>query len=112
MQHHIGFGHQPREHGIGGDDIAEVTHRPPPASAATPFSGGEALAAFSTSVSQDDVSEYSRDRRWRDNRYRGNGRRYYDEPVYRNTRVWRGRDGRTYCRSATTDGSFMLSRAL
>lgn len=24
--------------------------------------------------------------------------RYYDEPVYRDTRVWRGRDGRYYCR--------------
>ena len=23
---------------------------------------------------------------------------YYDEPVYRDTRVWRGNDGRTYCR--------------
>jgi len=23
---------------------------------------------------------------------------YYGEPVYRNTRVWRGNDGRTYCR--------------
>lgn len=28
----------------------------------------------------------------------GNGRRYYDEPVYSNTRVWRGDDGRYYCR--------------
>ena len=25
-------------------------------------------------------------------------RRYYGEPVYRDTRVWRGRDGRYYCR--------------
>lgn len=24
-------------------------------------------------------------------------RRGYDEPVYRNTRTWRGDDGRTYC---------------
>ena len=29
---------------------------------------------------------------------RGYDRGYYDEPVYRNTRVWRGEDGRTYCR--------------
>ena len=71
-----------------------------PASAATPFSNGEALAAFSTAISEDSVSQHSRDRRWRDDRYRGNynGRRHYDEPVYRNTRVWRGNDGRTYCR--------------
>lgn len=26
------------------------------------------------------------------------GRRGYDEPVYRDTRVWRGRDGRYYCK--------------
>ena len=25
-------------------------------------------------------------------------RSYYSEPVYRDTRVWRGNDGRTYCR--------------
>src|SRR5688572_17580963 len=39
-----------------------------------------------------------RDRRYRD-RYDGRyGRRYHDEPVYANTRVWRGRDGHYYCR--------------
>src|SRR5688500_7254510 len=27
-----------------------------------------------------------------------NQRPYYDEPVYRNTRVWRGEDNRYYCR--------------
>ena len=32
----------------------------------------------------------------RSNGYRNRG--YYDEPVYRNTRVWRGDDGRAYCR--------------
>ena len=37
------------------------------------------------------------------NRYRYDERNYsqqgyYGEPVYRNTRVWRGNDGRTYCR--------------
>jgi hypothetical protein len=50
---------------------------------------------------------WNRDRRdrYRD-RYRGRDRyddRYYSrsgygEPVYRDTRVWRGNDGRTYCR--------------
>ncbi|MET0251827.1 MAG: glycine zipper 2TM domain-containing protein [Novosphingobium sp.] len=41
---------------------------------------------------------------WRDRRdreYRGDGygqRRYYEEPVYANTRTWRGNDGRYYCR--------------
>lgn len=33
----------------------------------------------------------NRDRGYRNWRYRG-------EPVYRDTRVWRGRDGRAYCR--------------
>lgn len=41
--------------------------------------------------------DYSHDRYgYRDRPYPGNG--YYGEPVYRDTRVWRGRDGRTYCR--------------
>ena len=36
-----------------------------------------------------------RDRRYDDRRY---SRSNYGEPVYRNTQVWRGNDGRTYCR--------------
>lgn len=32
------------------------------------------------------------DRDWDDDR------RHYDEPLYRDTRVWRGDDGRNYCR--------------
>lgn len=36
------------------------------------------------------------DRHWR-GRYYGRGS-YYGEPVYADTRVWRGRDGRYYCR--------------
>ena len=46
--------------------------------------------------------QHSRDRRgyynddYRSDRYRS--RRNYDEPVYRDTRVWRGQDGRAYCR--------------
>ncbi len=30
--------------------------------------------------------------------YYGRRERYYDEPIYRDTRIWRGRDGRYYCR--------------
>ena len=50
--------------------------------------------------------EHSRDRYWdrrgyRDD-YRGyrsySGYRSYGEPVYRDSRAWRGRDGRYYCR--------------
>ncbi|KHK89362.1 glycine zipper 2TM domain-containing protein [Novosphingobium malaysiense] len=43
---------------------------------------------------------HSRERYSREDRrrgYRGNYRSY-GEPVYRNTRTWRGRDGRYYCR--------------
>jgi len=72
-----------------------------PANAATAFSGAEGFTAYDTAISDGDELNYSRDRRWRDDRYRGNyrgGDRYYDERVYRNTNVWRGRDGRTYCR--------------
>ncbi len=29
---------------------------------------------------------------------RGHRTRYYDEPVYRDTRIWRANDGRYYCR--------------
>jgi hypothetical protein len=38
------------------------------------------------------------DRRGRDDRYYRQSAYAYDEPVYRNTQVWRGQDGRTYCR--------------
>ena len=34
--------------------------------------------------------------RYDDRRY--SQQSYYGEPVYRETRVWRGQDGRTYCR--------------
>lgn len=37
-------------------------------------------------------------RHWRGDHRHGSSRTYYDEPVYRNTRTWRGQDGRTYCR--------------
>ncbi len=71
-----------------------------PASAAPSFHATAAISPYSTLMTDGDVLEYSRDRRWRDNRYRGNyyGGRQYGEPVYRNTRVWRDRDGRSYCR--------------
>ena len=45
----------------------------------------------------DDDDRYER-RRYRDRYYGRQARRHYDEPLYRDTRVWRGRDGRTYCR--------------
>lgn len=49
-----------------------------------------------------DSWDYGRDNRWNDRRDRRDDRRYrnnrnYGEPVYRDTRAWRGRDGNTYC---------------
>ena len=60
-----------------------------PASAVT-----TSLASVAT---QSDSWQHNRDYR---HGHRGDyGReRYYDEPVYNNTRVWRGDDGRYYCR--------------
>ena len=53
--------------------------------------------------------EHGRHRNWADGHRHGDSRRYqnynrnyqrsyYDEPLYANTRTWRGRDGRMYCR--------------
>ena len=44
---------------------------------------------YRTSYRNDDRDDYRND-------YRNGG--YYGEPVYANTRTWRGDDGRTYCR--------------
>ncbi|WP_394731152.1 glycine zipper 2TM domain-containing protein [Altererythrobacter sp. GH1-8] len=52
------------------------------------------------SVLGDMTYEHKR-KKWKDRDYddRYYGRdRYHGEPVYRDTRVWRGRDGRYYCR--------------
>lgn len=46
-----------------------------------------------------DRSRRDRYRGYDDGRYGYGDQRYaYAEPVYRDTRVWRGDDGRTYCR--------------
>lgn len=39
-----------------------------------------------------------RHRHYRGGDYGYGQRAYYDEPVYRDTRTWRGQDGRYYCR--------------
>lgn len=53
----------------------------------------------------EDYGRYERYDRYEDSRYRTYSRpyymgydRYYGEPVYRDTRIWQGRDGRYYCR--------------
>ena len=57
------------------------------------------------------------DDRWERRRYRGDryhhGRyRYDDERVYRDTRVWRGRDGRVYCRKNDGTTGLIVGGAL
>lgn len=58
---------------------------------------------------------------WRDRDYRRDGyrndRRYsqrarYGEPVYRDTRVWRGRDGRYYCRKKNGTTGLIIGGAV
>lgn len=59
----------------------------------------------------DDDDDGWKKRRYRD-RYYGRDRRYYDEPVYRDTRVWRGRDGRVYCRKRDGTTGLIIGGAL
>lgn len=68
-----------------------------------------AHVAYELPVSAEIDAAHGRDR-WRDDDHRDRYDRYrggygyrerdrdYGEPVYRDTRVWRGRDGRYYCR--------------
>ena len=63
---------------------------------------GHHSTGYSAAPDEDSWNRDRRDRRDRRN-YRGYDDRYYGrssngEPVYRNTQVWRGRDGATYCR--------------
>ena len=60
---------------------------------AAPLAAATASHGVSTYSHADSWDQY---RRYRDDyRY---GQRTYAEPVYANTRVWRGEDGRYYCR--------------
>jgi Glycine zipper 2TM domain len=70
-----------------------------------PAAAFEARTASTAAAPMTDALQYDRYDRWDrdDRRYDRRGDRYgrnrgYDEPVYRDTRVWRGNDGRTYCR--------------
>ncbi len=64
-----------------------------PASAAVGANHAPAATAYNTGAD----SWQDRNDNYRDGRYRNYGRSY-DEPVYRNTRTWRGNDGRYYCK--------------
>ncbi|MBB4613242.1 glycine zipper 2TM domain-containing protein [Novosphingobium taihuense] len=51
------------------------------------------------------------DRGYDRNYYRSNDRGYYGDPVYRNTRVWRGNDGRYYCRRSNGTTGLLIGGA-
>jgi len=97
-----------------------------PASAATASHGSAAVVATEWNQGWNgDRWEHNRDRRdWRGDRgdryygrgydrsdYRGNDRGYYGDPVYRNTRVWRGNDGRAYCRRSNGTTGLLIGGA-
>ena len=73
-----------------------------PAAAAPSFDFAQPTAAVNTGAEQGwQNGRYDRYRNYDRGYYGQRGyynRRGYDEPVYRNTRTWRGNDGRTYCR--------------
>lgn len=68
-----------------------------PAAAAPSFDafGGTQVTGAEEAWQHGRRGEWRDDRRY-DRRY--GQRAYYGEPVYRDSRVWRGRDGRAYCR--------------
>ncbi len=77
---------------------------------AAPISHG---ASAATGV----LTAHQYDRYGRGNRYDGYGRSSYDrgygdERVARNTRVWRGNDGRTYCRRSDGTTGLLIGGAL
>lgn len=49
---------------------------------------------------------------YRDRDYRGRYDRDYAEPVYRDTRIWRGRDGRYYCRKEDGTTGLLIGAAV
>lgn len=100
-----------------------------PATAATATHGQSAVVATQWNQGWDGERwEHSRNHRdWRGDRgyrgdryygrgsdrgyYRGNERAYYGEPVYRNSRVWRGNDGRYYCRRSNGTTGLLIGGA-
>lgn len=91
--------------------------------AAAPFSqySPAAETTYGAPAWQDDAAEHGKKRKYRDrDRYYDRGRydarydrRYdrYDEPVYRETRVWRGDDGRYYCRKSDGTTGLLIGGA-
>lgn len=88
-----------------------------PASAAVQYGDVSPVrAAPGTEASYNQYRDYRgyRDdyrRGYRDD-YRRGSRRSYDEPVYRSTNVWRGNDGRYYCRKKNGTTGLIIGGAV
>lgn len=88
--------------------------------AAAPASQGAPTtqSAYAGKITLSETAEHHRrwHRRERGNRDRGyynRGDRYYGEPVYRDTRVWRDRrDGRYYCRKKDGTTGLLIGGAV
>lgn len=87
---------------------------PAPAAAST-------ITYSSTVAPVADVWEHGRDRgkhrgwhkqRHRDNYYGRHDRVYYGDRVHRNTRAWRGRDGRYYCQKDNGTTGLLIGAAV
>ena len=90
-----------------------------PASAAP--AAHQAAAAQDHSAMQTMTFDHDKKKKWkrgrgdRDRYYQSYGSRDYrgyDEPVYRSTRVWRGDDGRYYCRKENGTTGLLIGAAV
>lgn len=87
---------------------------------AAPASAAEAFTPIQPASIENGVSswQYSRDRNWRDRRGRDDYRDRYGyrdnrgDRVHANTRVWRGRDGRYYCRKDNGTTGLLIGGAV
>ncbi len=85
-----------------------LTIAPAPAAAAD-FAHGVSNGAV---TGLEAAANHGRHRDWRGDHRHGNSRVYYEEPVYRDTRIWRGRDGRQYCRRKDGTTGLLIGGAL
>lgn len=78
-----------------------------PAAAAVGSSHATVASAYDVGA---DTFQNRDDRRYRD-RYDRNYGRNYAEPVYQNTRTWRGNDGRYYCKKKNGTTGLLIGGA-
>jgi hypothetical protein len=84
---------------------ATTSHRAPVSSAVTAVDVAHQYDRYDRYDRHDRYDRYGRyDRRGYDRRY--------GEPVYRDTRVWRGRDGRYYCRHRDGTTGLLIGGAI